>query len=179
MKKWFILGIIIIIILIVLFIPDNQESQELNLENEMKIKTAFTNNGTIPKEYTCDGKDINPPLEISEIPEGTKTLAIISDDPDSPSGTWVHWVVWNIPVNSETINIEEDSNPGTSGKNSFRKLGYGGPCPPSGTHRYFFKIYALDSELDLEEGAPGRDLENAMQGHLLDKAEIIGLYSKE
>lgn len=145
----------------------------------MKIKTAFENNERIPERYTCDGEDISPPLKITEIPEGTKTLALISDDPDAPAGTWVHWVVWNIPAGSDAVNIEEDSNPGISGRNSFKKISYGGPCPPSGAHRYFFKAYALDSELNLQEGASKAELEDAMKGHLLDKAEIIGLYSRE
>ncbi len=110
------------------------------------------------------------------VPAGTKTLALIMDDPDAPMGTWVHWVVYNIPPVSR---IEENSVPGSQGVNNFRKEAYGGPCPPSGTHRYFFKIYALDTELDLVKGAAKGALEQAMQGHVLEEAELIGLYRKK
>jgi Raf kinase inhibitor-like YbhB/YbcL family protein len=142
----------------------------------MKISSpAFGTNQKIPKKYTCDGEDISPSLMIDEIPEGTETLALIVDDPDAPAGTWVHWVVFNIPV---TNRIEEGEVPGNQGINDFRKERYGGPCPPSGTHRYFFKLYALDQELGLSEGASRRDVEAAMGGHILAQAELIGLYER-
>lgn len=142
----------------------------------MKIKSPeFENNGSIPSKFTCEGKDVNPALIIEDIPEGAKSLALIMDDPDAPMGTWVHWVVFNMPVVSK---IEEDSIPGTQGINNARKLEYHGPCPPSGTHRYFFKIYALDAMLNLKEGISKGALEKAMQGHILDKAELIGLYKR-
>ncbi len=177
MDKWWIIGgAIVLIILVVVFIPNNKE---LNLENKMKIQTVFENNGKIPVKYTCDGDDVSPQLTITEIPDGTKSLAIISDDPDAPAGEWIHWVLWNIPVNEDSLTIKEGTSLGISGRNSFKKLSYGGPCPPSGTHRYFFKVYALDAELELEEGSSSKELENAMQEHMLDKAEIIGLYSRE
>jgi len=136
---------------------------------------AFQHNGMIPKKYTCDGDDVNPPLIIEALPSNTKSLALIVDDPDAPAGTWVHWVVFDIPVMSE---IEEDSIPGKQGMNDFRKKDYGGPAPPSGTHRYFFKLYALDQELKLKEGITKRQLESAMQGHIIDQAELIGLYKR-
>lgn len=136
---------------------------------------AFENNGYIPKKFTCDGEDISPGLEISGIPDKTQSLALVMDDPDAPMGTWVHWVVFDIPV---TNHIDENSIPGKQGINDFRRRNYGGPCPPSGTHRYFFKIYALDKKLDLSEGVSKQDLEKAMQGHILDKAELIGLYKR-
>lgn len=143
---------------------------------EMELKSPeFENNQFIPKKFTCEGEDVNPALIIENLPEGTKSLALIVDDPDAPMGTWVHWVVYDIPVTSR---IDEDSVPGKQGINDFRKKDYGGPCPPSGTHRYFFKIYALDQELGLPEGITKEDLEKAMQGHILDKAELIGLYKK-
>lgn len=129
----------------------------------------------IPKQYTCQGLDINPPLMISDIPEGTVSLALINDDPDAPMGTWNHWIIWNLKPIPE---IQEDFAPGTQGKNSWGRNDYGGPCPPSGTHRYFFKLYALDSELDLVEGATKTALETAMEGHILEQAELIGLYQK-
>lgn len=136
----------------------------------------FEHNKFIPKKFTCQGDDVNPPLIIEEIPGEAKTLALIVDDPDAPMGTWVHWVVYNIPVVS---GIDENSIPGKQGINDFGKKDYGGPCPPSGTHRYFFKVYGLDEELNLEEGISKEDLEEAMQGHILDKAELIGLYKKD
>ena len=143
----------------------------------MKITSpAFGHNQLIPKKYTCQGEDSNPLLKISDIPEGTETLALIVDDPDAPGKTWVHWVLYNIePANQ----IEEDSVPGQQGLNDFGRLDYGGPCPPSGTHRYFFKLYALDIELVVSEGLRKRDIEEAMSNHILAKAELMGLYKKE
>lgn len=135
----------------------------------------FENNQFIPKKYTCQGDDINPPLAIDNIPEGAVSLALIVDDPDAPMGIWVHWVVFDIPVISE---IAENSIPGKQGINDFGKKNYGGPCPPSGTHRYFFKIYALDVNLNLRQGIQKRELEGAMQGHILEKADLVGLYKK-
>ncbi len=145
----------------------------------MKItSSAFENNQQIPLKYTCDGQDINPPLEISEVPKETKSLVLIVDDPDAPMGTWVHWLVWNI--DPSIAKIEENSMPqgAVQGQNSFGKAPYGGPCPPSGTHRYFFKVYALDIKLELDSSADKNALESAMEGHILDKAELIGLYQR-
>ncbi|MDD4938958.1 MAG: YbhB/YbcL family Raf kinase inhibitor-like protein [Candidatus Omnitrophica bacterium] len=139
------------------------------------ISSAFPINGIIPEKYTCEGQDINPPLSIEHIPGNAKSLALIVDDPDAPMGTWVHWVAYNIPITSR---IEENSVPGEQGRNSFGRQNYGGPCPPSGTHRYFFKIYALDSSLNLKPGATKNDLEDAMKGHILDRSELMGLYKK-
>ena len=142
----------------------------------MKLTSpAFEHNQSIPAKYTCQGEDINPALVIEDIPKEAKSLALIMDDPDAPMGTWVHWVVYDIGVISR---IEEHSIPGKQGANGFRRKDYGGPCPPSGTHRYFFKIYALDKKLDLQEGISKESLESAMQGHILQKAELIGLYKK-
>jgi len=140
------------------------------------IAGEFKNNGLMPKNFTCEGDDINPALIIEGAPANTKSLALIMDDPDAPMGIWVHWVVFNIPLTSR---IEENSIPGEQGRNNSGRNDYHGPCPPSGTHRYFFKIYALDKELDLSSGVSKGELEKAMQGHILDKAEIIGLYKKE
>jgi Raf kinase inhibitor-like YbhB/YbcL family protein len=142
----------------------------------MRISSpAFKHNELIPVKYTCDGDDVNPPLIIEEVPRGAESLVLIVDDPDAPMGTWVHWVVWNIPL---TEKIGEDSVPGTEGVNNFGKHSYGGPCPPSGTHRYFFKVYALDTKLDIKKDSRKKDVENAMEGHIIDKAEIIGLYKR-
>ncbi len=153
----------------------------LNINNlAMKISSsAFINNSNLPAKYTCDGQGINPPLIISDIPPNTQSLALIVDDPDAPSGTFVHWVVWNI--DPKTTEIIENSVPNGAnlGKTSFGTTGYGSPCPPSGTHHYYFKVYALDVKLDLTPNAGKDKLEQAMARHILDSAEIIGLYSRQ
>lgn len=138
--------------------------------------SVFSANEEIPSRYTCDGEDVNPPLTIGKLPERTRSLALIVEDPDAPMGTWDHWLVWNIPPAKE---IKEDSIPGVEGKNSFNKHHYGGPCPPSGTHRYFFKVYALDAMLELGADADKEDLEKAMTGKILGRGEIMGLYRKK
>jgi Raf kinase inhibitor-like YbhB/YbcL family protein len=144
---------------------------------ELTVKSpAFQPNSAIPKKYSCDGEGINPPLTIEGLPKEAKSLALIMDDPDAPGGTFDHWVVWNIAPS--TIKIGERSVPGTEGLNGMRKPGYTGPCPPSGTHRYFFKVYALDTQLSLGAKSTKRDLEKAMQGHILAKGELIGLYHR-
>lgn len=144
----------------------------------MKIlSSAFENNSTIPSEYTCDGSDISPPLVISDIPKETKTMAIIMDDPDAPMGVFTHWVVWNIPPDkTQFAKGERMSFP--QGKTSSGMKSYIGPCPPSGIHRYFFKIYALDIVLNLKEGSSKNDLEKAMAKHILAEAHLIGRYSR-
>ncbi|MBD3426721.1 MAG: YbhB/YbcL family Raf kinase inhibitor-like protein [Candidatus Omnitrophica bacterium] len=142
----------------------------------MKITSPqFDNNGYIPAKFTCQGSDINPELVIEDIPEEAASLALIVDDPDAPMGTWVHWVVYDIPP---TGKIEEDSVPGKQGHNDFDRYNYGGPCPPSGTHRYFFKVYALSKELGLEEGIDKEALEKAMKQHIIASSELVGLYKK-
>ncbi len=151
---------------------------------EIKITSpAFEEGGMIPEVYTCDGIDISPPLKWSSVPQGTKTLALICDDPDAPVGTWVHWVIYNIPGDicelPENIPPEQEiKKGGIQGMNDSRKIGYGGPCPPGGTHRYFFKIYALDTEVDLQPGATKSQLLNAMEGHILAKGQLMGTYSR-
>ena len=143
----------------------------------MKLtRPAFEHNQMISKKFTCQGNDLNPELNIAGIPAEAKSLALIVDDPDAPMGTWVHWVVFNIPPSD--VKIKENSIPGIQGYNDFGRNNYGGPCPPSGTHRYFFKLYALDTELDLKEGVKKQELEKAMEGHILVKTELIGLYKK-
>jgi Raf kinase inhibitor-like YbhB/YbcL family protein len=137
--------------------------------------TVFSHNGHIPPLYTCEGKDINPPLEVHNIPQGAQSLALIVEDPDAPNGVFDHWLVWNILPQRD---IAERSNPGINGTNSFGKTGYGGPCPPSGSHRYFFRVYALDIELDLLAGANKKELQKAMEGHILAEGELMGLYKK-
>jgi Raf kinase inhibitor-like YbhB/YbcL family protein len=140
---------------------------------------AFKHNGSIPEKYTCDGADVNPPLVLEGVPPGAKSLALIVDDPDAPRSTWVHWVVWG--MDPKTREIRENSVPAGAkqGMNDFRKRNYGGPCPPSGTHRYFFKLYALDAAPDLGPDTTKAALEKAMTGHILTQAEIIGLYKRK
>jgi Raf kinase inhibitor-like YbhB/YbcL family protein len=153
--------------------------KEMKKMTELRISSpAFATNGYIPARYTCDGNDINPPLEIAHVPAGAKSLALIVDDPDAPIGMWVHWVAWNI--DPATREIAEDAVPHTAvqGKNDWKRNSYGGPCPPSGVHRYFFKLYALDTKLNLGAGTTKKELENAMQGHILASAEMIGLYKR-
>jgi Raf kinase inhibitor-like YbhB/YbcL family protein len=147
---------------------------------EMELMTitspVFSHMGMIPPKYTCNGENVNPPLIIENIPEGTKSLALIVDDPDAPVGIWVHWLLWNIRPDHDEIAENSVPRGALQGTNDFRKLSYGGPCPPSGTHRYFFKLFALDTLLTLEPGARKDELEKAMSGHILEKAEIIGMY---
>ena len=138
--------------------------------------TAFSHMNRVPPKYTCDGDDVNPPLSIEGIPEGTKSLVLIVDDPDAPLGNWDHWIVWGILP--ETSFIAENSVPGIEGLNDFGNHSYGGPCPPSGAHRYFFKAYALDITLDLDTTSRKWEVEEAMEGHVLAKGELIGLYSR-
>lgn len=141
--------------------------------------TAFGHHEKIPVKYTCDGADVNPPLLIEGVPEAAKSLALIMDDPDAPRGTWVHWLVWNIDPKAKEIAEATVPSGASLGMNDFRRLAYGGPCPPSGTHRYFFKLYALDTVLGLRQGATKAELEKAMQGHVIAQAELIGLYSRK
>lgn len=138
--------------------------------------TAFENEKIIPGKYTCDGKNINPPLDIANIPEEAKSLVLVVDDPDAPIGTWVHWIVWNIPVTKTQLG--ENDIAGIEGLNDFQQNHYGGPCPPSGTHRYFFKVYALDALLDLPVNTKKRELEKAMNTHIIAFGKLIGLYSR-
>ena len=145
---------------------------------DMKLtSSAFTHNGAIPSEFTCDGADLSPPLSISDMPKNAKSLALIMDDPDAPVGTFVHWVVWNIPPATKEIKKGTEPN-GVQGRTDFGRLGYGGPCPPSGTHRYFFKLYALDIELNLPKGSIKKELEKAMQGHIIENTELMGTYKR-
>jgi len=145
---------------------------------------AFEEGGMIPRKYTCDGSDVSPPLAWSGVPEGTQSIALISDDPDAPMGTWVHWVIFNIPA--DTSELPENVPPGPElpggarqGETDFGRIEYGGPCPPSGTHRYFFRIYALDAMLDLDSGATKKQLVAAMGGHILAQGELMGKYQRQ
>lgn len=148
--------------------------------NSLKVTSRVFNHGeVIPSEYTCDGGDKNPPLTIDGVPDDAKSLAIIMDDPDAPSGVWDHWLVFNIDPGVTEVEVGQEGV-GTKGINSWEKTAYGGPCPPGGEeHRYVFKIYALDAMMDLEEGSDKKQLEDAMDGHTLARGEIVGKYKRQ
>jgi Raf kinase inhibitor-like YbhB/YbcL family protein len=149
---------------------------------------AFTGGGTIPRLYTCDGKDVSPPLAWSGVPETARSLALICEDPDAPRGTWTHWVIYDIPASvkelgeglpaQERIKVTAGGETALQGKNDFGKTGYGGPCPPSGSHRYFFRIYALDTGLGPGSGTTRQDLLRSIKGHVLAEGELMGRYSR-
>jgi Raf kinase inhibitor-like YbhB/YbcL family protein len=144
----------------------------------------FTAGGNIPKQFTCDGADLSPALEWTAPPAATQSFALIADDPDAPMGTWVHWVIFDLPAKLRALpqnfpKTEQSADGSRQGRNDFRKIGYGGPCPPPGkAHRYFFKLYALDAKLNLKPGATKKDVERAMQGHILAQGEYMGRYSR-
>lgn len=146
----------------------------------MKLSSsAFENGGAIPSQYTCDGGDAIPSLSISDVHPGTKSLVLIVDDPDAPNGTWVHWVMWNISPLVTQISERNLPKGSIEGLTSFGRKGYGGPCPPSGTHRYFFKLYALDTVLNIPLTSEAEDLEEAMKGHIIGDAKIMGTYERK
>ena len=153
----------------------------------MKIKitsSAFEEGGMIPKKYTCDDINVSPPLTWNSIPDGTKSFALICDDPDAPMGTWVHWVLFNLSANikelPENITPQQILESGAKqGKNDFGNIGYGGPCPPGGTHRYYFKLYGLDAEINLDSGTTKKQLLKAMEGHILAEGQLMGKYNRQ
>jgi Raf kinase inhibitor-like YbhB/YbcL family protein len=183
---------------LVLAVSSCQKVQESDMEKPEKIQpaaetqvqalelrsTAFEQDSVIPKKHTCDGEDVSPALFWSGIPEGTKSLALVCDDPDAPAGIWVHWVLYGIPAGTDSL---PEALPKTDlvmegvkqGMTSFRRVGYGGPCPPKGKpHRYFFKLYALDKELELEAGKTKDEILEAIKGHILTQAELMGKYGR-
>jgi len=171
-------------IIIFIFLNFGYCQTKTNKMKTLVIKSsAFEQMGMIPEKYTCKGVNVSPPLQWSDVPEGTKSFALIHDDPDAPSGDWIHWVLYNIPADvrelKENIPTKKELDDGTrQGITDFGKLSYGGPCPPSGTHRYFFKLYALDEMLDLPAGSTKEELIKAMQGHILAQGELIGRFKK-
>ena len=142
--------------------------------------TAFTEAQTIPEKHTCDGADVSPPLGWTGVPQNARSLALICDDPDAPAGTWVHWVLYGLPASATgleegTPKSEALASGARQGRNDFKRIGYGGPCPPRGAaHRYFFKLYALDSEISLAAGATKQELLRAMEGHVVAQGELMG-----
>lgn len=188
MRKLLIFIIVLIpIILLIYFLTKSnrvnnikQESdKEINLKSDMKItSSAFEHNQNIPNKYTCDGENINPPLQFIDVPQNAKSLALIVDDPDAPSGTFDHWIVYNI--DPATLEIKENSipNSGSVGKSSTGVSKWVSPCPPSGVHRYFFKLYALDTRLNLPTNVSKKEVEEAMKNHVIESSELIGLYNR-
>jgi len=168
-----------ILVIVFVFFSESSGKEVIKMDTLTVTSSAFNNNGFIPRQYTCDGKDINPPLTTENVPSEAKSLALIVDDPDAPRGTWVHWVLWNIDPKLKAV--MENSVPAGAhqGKNDFKRNSYGGPCPPSGTHRYFFKVYALDAILNISPDSTKPDLEKAIQGHILAEGHIIGLYQRK
>lgn len=146
--------------------------------------TAFAEGDEIPKKYTCEGADLSPALNWSDAPAGAQSFALIVDDPDAPVGTWTHWILWNIPASATALpegvqKVEKLSDGTRQGRNDFKRIGYGGPCPPPGKpHRYFFKLYALDAILEVQAGAARDELERAMKSHVLSRAELMGTYKR-
>jgi Raf kinase inhibitor-like YbhB/YbcL family protein len=168
-------------------IADARESGNPGGEQSMAFvvsSPSFESGVEIPKKFTCEGADVSPELELKSPPEGTLSFALIADDPDAPAGTWTHWVLYDLPAETKTLpegmaKIDEVPTGGRQGRNDFRKIGYGGPCPPAGKpHRYFFRVYALDKKLNLKPGASRQEVEQAMQGHVLASAEWMGKYQR-
>ena len=183
MKKIFWLVFIVILVLVFYnYLGRTRQKQKLPVISNKMIQVsspAFTDNQMIPKNYTCDDLNINPPLSFKNVPVAAKSLALIVDDPDAPMGTWTHWLVWNI--DPKTAEIKENSVPvgAVLGKNDSGENKYDGPCPPGGTHRYFFRVYALDTILSLAQGSSRKNLESAMSDHVIDQGELMSRYSRQ
>ncbi len=165
--------------------PDGATAGRGATSTAFELRTAsFKPGGDIPKKFTCEGLDTSPSLTWTEPPAGTQSFALIADDPDAPAGTWVHWVVYDLPASARQLpegmrKVEELAGGGRQGSNDFGKIGYGGPCPPPGKpHRYFFRLYALDKRLNLKAGATKQDAEQAMKGHILAQTELVGRYRR-
>lgn len=178
MKKVVLLLFIGIMFLTLDFVIKKRENLTNPKGGHMQLTSVFEHNGNIPSIYTCDGQDLAPELIISDVPESAKELVLIVDDPDAPMGTWVHWLVYNLPVDTKKIDAKNLPSGAKQGMTDFGRIGWGGPCPPSGTHRYFFKLYALDKKLDLEQGLTKRQLESSIRDSVIEKIELIGLYKR-
>jgi len=192
MTFWLCWGIILLLLMVVpLQSCDRSPNQTISHPSPLSVRitmklesNAFTTKGLIPAQYTCDGQNISPPLSWDAPPTGTQSLALIIDDPDAPGGIFTHWVLYNLPSETRQLSPAVPTqaalgNGVLQGKNDFGNLGYGGPCPPRGTHRYFFKLYALDQPLKLASGATKEQLVTAMDGHILAAAELIGSYTRQ
>ena len=185
-------GVLVIVIfglmIYAFFSMSSTKSVQRKEVKQMTILSAFKDGDFIPKKYACEGQDVNPEIVVSNVPEGAKTIAIICEDPDAPIGTFVHWVLWNFPVNGSSVKIPEGIRKveklpdGTmQGYNDFGKIGYNGPCPPKGhgVHHYHFKVYAVNNVLELKGKITKKELEKALSGKILAQAEIIGLYERK
>ena len=172
--RWYLILMLSVCFLLFSGCEEKEKIQSMEITSP-----AFENGKQIPEKYTCDGENISPPLNFSGVPKGAKSLVIIMDDPDAPGKTFTHWLVWNIPANTKGL-PEGAKITYPQGKNDFGEIGYGGPCPPPGTgiHHYRIKVFALDTFLDLSEGAARKDLEKAMSGHVMAEGTLIGLYGR-
>ena len=168
------------VLVLTLFAVSPLSAKEVRKMTQMRLTSPeFLDHKAIPGKFTCDGEDLNPPLVIEGVPQEAKSLALVMDDPDAPAGVWVHWVIWN--MDPGTKQVDQGSLPpgAQSGMNSWKRTGYGGPCPPSGTHRYFFRLYALKERLNLSTSATRKDLDRAMHGKILAQCELLGLYGRK
>lgn len=180
-----IASIVVLTIIILLFLQKNRLAEKKKFatlqqsNTPMKIVSPlFMDGDNIPARFTCQGENVNPPLQFIEVPHEAESLVLIMDDPDAPMGTWVHWTIYEMERTETFIDVNSKPKTGIEGMTSFGKPGYGGPCPPSGTHRYFFKLYALNSKLHLPDNADKKQIEAAMEGHVLQQAELMGKFSK-
>ena len=173
-------SLIYLIALIFVFPFSEGMSQEAGKTGILKISSAvFENNKSIPKKYTCDGANGNPPLKVENVPREAKSLALILDDKDAPRGTYVHWILWGLHPGLQEIRENSVPEGAVQGRNDFQKNNYGGPCPPSRAHRYVFKVYALDVQLNLDPKSMKADLEKAMEGHVIARGELMGVYKRK
>lgn len=191
MKKLLVLGFALLLLACSSAIPDSdakrltrkKQAKTTSISNKPSMKlisSAFTHNGNIPAKYTCDGADVSPPLAWTEVPDGVKSFVLIQDDPDAvpvAGYVWDHWILYNIPANVRAI--PENTSVGTEVMTSFGTAKYGGPCPPNGEHKYFFKLYALDTMLKLKNPRRKKDIETAMKGRILTQTELIGNYNRK
>ena len=186
MRIFLILVLLVLISGCIASEPDEETliEEDMNMDAISISSDVFENGGMLSSEYTCDGSDVSPGLSWNGIPAGTQSIALIADDPDAPGKTWVHWVIYNIPANSTDLPAAVPKNKtlddgSLQGKNDFGRIGYNGPCPPPGkSHRYFFKVYALDATLSLKSGATKSQVEAAMSGHILAQGEMVGKYGR-
>ncbi len=183
MKRAVLFFFLILLFLILIILTNKNKQPNITslkkINNMIKIASPVFNNGqSIPKKYTCKGQGINPPLTIDGVPTNSKSLVLIVDDPDAPSGTFTHWLVWNIDLNLKEIKENSVPTNGIQGTNDFGENKYGAPCPPFGTHRYYFRIYALDTKLNLQQTTKRSGLEEAIKNHMLENGELMGKYSR-
>ena len=181
-RRWPIVWVVAVVLLLSACAGDAPDLPAQGMSVPLE-SSAFADGEIIPVRHTCDGEDLSPPLAWGELPAGTLSLALVVDDPDAPVGTWVHWVLFNLPADThslpEGLPAEEAVASGLQGINGWKELGYGGPCPPQGsTHRYFFKLYALDTALDLEAGISKAEVEKAMAGRILGQGQLVGRYGR-